>query len=501
MTSTYGSMPAHGSCTHFTPDGSAVQQLVELLRLRGLGPHQCFRILRRRPPCRRRLRSHPPAIRGSPSGASATRGELTPAPYRSVNRRRPTGAGMMATVPDDHATLQELARRHLWLHFSRLGAFADHDIPMFVRGEGVHLFDDTGKRYLDGLSGLFVVQIGHGRREIAEAGGRAGGAARLLPHLVRRPPCSGRARGAARGHGARRPQPRVLHDRRLRGGRVRMEARPGVLPRHRPARPHEGHRPHARLPRHDHGGAVDHRPARDQDRVRAVGAGHGRTSPTRTGSGRRSRPRSSADDERFAAACADAIEQAIIAEGPETVCAVYLEPVQNTGGCFPPPPGYFARVREICDRLRRAARVGRGDLRLRTARRDVRGRPLRVPARHDHVRQGRHVGLRATRRRDRARHARRTVPVGDGQLRSRHHVRRASGQLRDGARQPRRLRTRRDHRARPGERARVPPAHGVVARPRHRRRRPRRRLLPRRRTREGSRTTTPCGSRPTSANA
>jgi adenosylmethionine-8-amino-7-oxononanoate aminotransferase len=51
---------------------------------------------------------------------------------------------MMARVPDDHATLQELARRHLWLHFSRLGAFADHDIPMFVRGEGVHLFDDTG---------------------------------------------------------------------------------------------------------------------------------------------------------------------------------------------------------------------------------------------------------------------------------------------------------------------------------------------------------------------
>jgi adenosylmethionine-8-amino-7-oxononanoate aminotransferase len=57
-----------------------------------------------------------------------------------------------------------------------------------------------------------------------------------------------------------------------------------------------------------------------------------------------------ADDERFADACAGAIEQAIVAEGPETVCAVYLEPVQNTGGCFPPPPGYFTRVREICDR-------------------------------------------------------------------------------------------------------------------------------------------------------
>ncbi len=57
-----------------------------------------------------------------------------------------------------------------------------------------------------------------------------------------------------------------------------------------------------------------------------------------------------ADDARFAHACADAIESAILAEGPETVAAVFLEPLQNTGGCFVPPPGYFARVREICDR-------------------------------------------------------------------------------------------------------------------------------------------------------
>jgi adenosylmethionine-8-amino-7-oxononanoate aminotransferase len=46
---------------------------------------------------------------------------------------------------------------------------------------------------------------------------------------------------------------------------------------------------------------------------------------------------------------ADEIERAIVREGPESVAAVFLEPVQNSGGCFPPPPGYFARVREICD--------------------------------------------------------------------------------------------------------------------------------------------------------
>src|SRR5262249_59382793 len=47
---------------------------------------------------------------------------------------------------------------------------------------------------------------------------------------------------------------------------------------------------------------------------------------------------------------ADEIERAILREGPASVAAVFLEPVQNSGGCFPPPPGYFQRVREICDR-------------------------------------------------------------------------------------------------------------------------------------------------------
>ena len=55
------------------------------------------------------------------------------------------------------------------------------------------------------------------------------------------------------------------------------------------------------------------------------------------------------DEEAFGRWAADRIAEAIEFEGPDTVAAVFLEPVQNSGGCFPPPPGYFQRVREICD--------------------------------------------------------------------------------------------------------------------------------------------------------
>src|SRR5262249_58285311 len=62
------------------------------------------------------------------------------------------------------------ARRHLWLHFTRMSSYQGNDVPVIVRGSGQYVYDTRGKRYLDGLSGLFVSQIGHGRAEVAEAG-------------------------------------------------------------------------------------------------------------------------------------------------------------------------------------------------------------------------------------------------------------------------------------------------------------------------------------------
>src|SRR4249920_3135060 len=65
--------------------------------------------------------------------------------------------------------LSERAQRHLWMHFTRLSGFAPGEVPIITRGDGCYVYDQHGKRYLDGLSGLFTVQVGHGRAELADA--------------------------------------------------------------------------------------------------------------------------------------------------------------------------------------------------------------------------------------------------------------------------------------------------------------------------------------------
>lgn len=59
--------------------------------------------------------------------------------------------------------------KHLILHFTTGKAWREGSIPTYVRGEGVYLWDENGRRHLDGLAGLFVVQIGHGRSDLAHA--------------------------------------------------------------------------------------------------------------------------------------------------------------------------------------------------------------------------------------------------------------------------------------------------------------------------------------------
>ncbi len=254
-----------------------------------------------------------------------------------------------------------------------------------------------------------VHQPGRPRPDRAgRGGGPAGQRAGLLPDLELRPPEGDRAGRPAGRADARATQPHLLHHRRVRGGRVGLEAGPAVLQGHRAADPQQGDQPQHRLPRGHHGRPLDHRHARHQD---------ARSSPWCPG--RRKVPNTNfyrapyfADDlEAFGRWAADDIEQAILMEGPDTVAAVFLEPVQNAGGCFPPPPGYFQRVRGDLRPLRRAARLRRGDLRLRAARRVVRRRALRLPARHHHHGQGPDQRLLPARGHGRQRPAGRALPA------------------------------------------------------------------------------------------
>ena len=61
------------------------------------------------------------------------------------------------------------ATDHLWMHFTRMASYREGEVPTIVRGEGAYVWDAQGRRYLDGLAGLFVVNAGHGRTELAEA--------------------------------------------------------------------------------------------------------------------------------------------------------------------------------------------------------------------------------------------------------------------------------------------------------------------------------------------
>ncbi len=137
------------------------------------------------------------------------------------------------SAPDSAASqgLQEMARRHLWMHFSRMGSYGpDHEIPIIVRGDGCYVYDDHGNRYLDGLSGLFCVNAGHGRTELGRGGGAPDRRARLLHALELCASARDRAGRPPRRVGSRRPQPRLLHLRRLGVGRVGDEARPQLPP-------------------------------------------------------------------------------------------------------------------------------------------------------------------------------------------------------------------------------------------------------------------------------
>jgi len=233
---------------------------------------------------------------------------------------------------------------HLWLHFARHGPGVTP--PIITRGDGVTIFDDRGKSYLDGLSGLFVVQVGHGRAELAEAAARQAGTLAYFPLWgYATPPAielADRIAGYAPGELNRvfftsGGGEAVETAWKLAKQYFKLTGKPGKYKVVSRAVAYHG-TPHGAL-------AITGLPAYKTP-FEPLPPGGIRV--PNTNFYRAPEPFRS-DVKTFGRWAADRIAEAIEFEGPDTVAAVFLEPVQNAGGSIPPPPGYFERVREICD--------------------------------------------------------------------------------------------------------------------------------------------------------
>jgi adenosylmethionine-8-amino-7-oxononanoate aminotransferase len=238
--------------------------------------------------------------------------------------------------------LQDLARQHLWMQYTPMTDYVSgtRRVPIIVRGEGCYVYDDQDRRYLDGLSGLFCVNLGHGRTEIADAIAAQASTLAYAPNWSRTHPAAVRlaARMATLAPGDLN---RVFF---TSGGSEAVESSIKLA------------RQYHKLNGHPNKIKV----------IAREGAYHGTTFGALSATGLRSsrepfeplvpggchvpatnlyrRPPGFTDND-----FAEAVAHRIAFEGPETVAAVILEPIQSSGGCLTPPPGYFNRVREICD--------------------------------------------------------------------------------------------------------------------------------------------------------
>ncbi len=240
----------------------------------------------------------------------------------------------------ERSTLQDLARRHLWMHFTRMSAYEEQEIPIIVRGEGCYVYDEHGKRYLDGLSALFCVNIGHGRADVVQAGAEQAKELGFYTNWT------------------------FAHPRAIELAARVAELAPGDLNRvFFTSGGSEAVESAIKLSRQYH--KVTGNPLKTKIVARDI-AYHGTSLGALSATGITSlrtpfEPLTPGgvhvpNTNTFRMAhgysehdLAEAVAEKIEFEGPDTVAAVIMEPVQNAGGCFMPPEGYWQRVREICD--------------------------------------------------------------------------------------------------------------------------------------------------------
>jgi adenosylmethionine-8-amino-7-oxononanoate aminotransferase len=226
------------------------------------------------------------------------------------------------------------------MHFTRMSAYDHGEVPIIVRGDGCYVYDEHGNRFLDGLSALFCVNIGHGRADIAQAGADQAKELGFYTNwsYAHPPAIELAARIASLAPGDLN---RVFF---TSGGSEAVESALKLARQYFWLRGKAGkHKVIAREVAY-HGTSLGALSATGITELRepfeplAPGGCHVvNTNTYRLPPG------------QTEASLSEAIAERIEFEGPDTVAAVILEPVQNAGGCFTPPAGYFQRVREICD--------------------------------------------------------------------------------------------------------------------------------------------------------
>jgi adenosylmethionine-8-amino-7-oxononanoate aminotransferase len=238
--------------------------------------------------------------------------------------------------------LQQAARDHLWLHFTRMHG---HEPPIIVRGEGCYLEDASGKRYLDALAGLFAVQIGYSYGD--EIGQAAHEQMRELPFYTNWSYAHPRAIELAQEVASLAPGDlnRVFF---VSGGSEAVESAWKLARQYHQARGERRWKAVARRTAY-HGTTMG---ALSINGIAALRAPFEPLVPDTIHVRNTNRYHRPADEteEEFTAFLLDDLESAIEQAGPETVAMVIMEPVQNSGGSFTAPAGYWAGVREICTR-------------------------------------------------------------------------------------------------------------------------------------------------------
>ena len=254
-----------------------------------------------------------------------------------------TSQGVYEPGNDD---LAERARKHLWMHFTRMSAYERATCRSSCVATASTSGTTRASAIIDGLAGLFVVQVGHGRTELAEAAAKQASELAFFPlWSYAHPQAIELAERLA--HLAPGDLNRVFF---TTGGGEAVESAWKVAKQYfkitgKPMK-------HKVISRN----IAYHGTPQGALSITGIPAAKAMFEPLVPGAHKVPNtnfyraPEHGDDLDAFGLWAANRIEEAIEFEGPETVAAVFLEPVQNSGGCFPPPPGYFQRVREICDK-------------------------------------------------------------------------------------------------------------------------------------------------------